>query len=92
MGLGASKLSSIINPYYSLKTVLGQAGIIKVDHNTYDVVDTYDFNDQGKGFGLIGDIQQRGASPYTIARSLGRNYGSGDGRGGKVKVRIKLKD
>lgn len=75
---------------YILKTLLGQATIKKIDDNTYEIQDSYDFNDKGKSFDLIDDLKKRGYSPYAIVRALGRNYGSQSGQGSKVKIRIKI--
>ena len=76
---------------YILKTMLGQAAIVKINNNEYEIQDRYDFNDAGKSFGVIDDLKKRGYSPYAIMRALGRNMGSVDGQGSKVKIRIKLK-
>lgn len=75
---------------YILKTLLGQASIVKIDDNTYEIQDFYDFNDKGKSFGVIDDLKKRGYSPYAIVRALGRNYGSGDKMGSKVKIKVKI--
>jgi hypothetical protein len=75
---------------YILKTLLGQASIKKIDGDTYEIQDTYDFNDKGSSFGLIDDLKKRGYSPYAIVRALGRNYGSASNQGSKVKIRIKI--
>ena len=81
---------SFMNDAYILKTLLGQATIVKIDDNTYDVIDSFDFNDKGKSFGIFDDLKKRGISPYSIARSVGRNLGSSNNQGQKVKIRIKL--
>ena len=81
---------SFTNDAYILKTLLGQATIVKIDDNTYDVIDSFDFNDKGKSFGLFDDLKKRGLSPYSIARSFGRNMGSYNKQGQQVKIRIKL--
>jgi len=75
---------------YILKTMLGQAQIVQVGDNEYEVRDSYDFNDKGKSFGFIDDLKKRGYSPYAIVRSLGRNYGSQDKQGSQVKIRLKI--
>ena len=75
---------------YILKTLLGQASIVKIDDNTYEIQDSFDFNDKGKSFGIIDDLKKRGYSPYAIVRALGRNYGSQDGQGSKVKIKVKI--
>ena len=79
-----------MNDAYILKTLVGQATIVKIDDNTYDVIDSFDFNDKGKSFGIFDDLKKRGISPYSIARSVGRNLGSSNNQGQKVKIRIKL--
>jgi hypothetical protein len=81
---------SFTNDAYILKTLLGQAGIRKIDDKTYEVIDTFDFNDAGTSFGIFDDLKKRGISPYAIARSVGRNYGSPDGQGQVVRIRITL--
>jgi hypothetical protein len=90
-----SKLESIKKSFtddaYILQTLLGQASIKKIDNDTYEIIDTYDFNDSGKSFGIFDDLRKRGISPYNIARSVGRNYGSIDKQGANVKIKIKLK-
>lgn len=94
VGGGGETMKSIVksftNDAYILKTLLGQAAIVKVDDNTYDVIDSFDFNDKGKSFGLFDDLKKRGLSPYSIARSVGRNMGSYNKQGQQVKIRIKL--
>jgi hypothetical protein len=91
--VGGSKsnvVKSFTDEKYVLKTLLGQASIKKIDGDTYEIQDTYDFNDKGSSFGLIDDLKKRGYSPYAIVRALGRNYGSQSGQGSKVKIRIKI--
>lgn len=94
VGGGGETMKSIVksftNDAYILKTLLGQAAIVKVDDNIYDVIDSFDFNDKGKSFGLFDDLKKRGLSPYSIARSVGRNMGSYNKQGQQVKIRIKL--
>jgi len=81
---------SFLDDAYILKTLLGQATIVKIDDNTYDIIDSFDFNDKGNSFGIFDDLKKRGIHPYNIARSVGRNLGSSDGQGQQVKIRIKL--
>jgi hypothetical protein len=85
-----SVIKGLFNDNYKLKTFLGQAGIKKINDNEYEVVDTYDFNDKGKSFGIKDDIKKRGANPYNIFRAIGRNYGESNGQGTPVKIKIKL--
>lgn len=85
------KFGNMINPRYSLKTLIGQGVIKDRGNGNYEVVDTYDFNDQGKGLGVVGDLRKRGPSPYNFFRSLGRNYGSADGMGAKMNFKVKVK-
>ena len=75
---------------YILKTMLGQADIVRVGENEYEIQDSYDFNDKGKSFGVIDDLKKRGYSPSAIMRALGRNMGSSGGQGSKVKIKIRL--
>lgn len=75
------------NPNYALKTFLGQAGITEDDINWY-VNDSFDYNDHGKSFGILDDLMKKGPSPYHLMRSAGRNYGSTDGQGAKVRITI----
>lgn len=95
-GGGSSKLSNIeklkkmMSPEGLLQNFLGQANITNLGNGEYLITDSYDFNDKGKSFGVLDDIKKRGLDPYTIMRSLGRNYGSVDGQGAKVKIRIKI--
>jgi hypothetical protein len=89
-GIIKSITKSFTDDAYILKTLLGQATIVKIDDNTYDVVDSFDFNDKGKSFGIFDDLKKRGLSPYAIARSVGRNLGSSDRQGQQVRIRIKL--
>lgn len=93
--VGGAKSPSIKTAFtdekYILKTLLGQASIKKIDDNTYEIQDSYDFNDKGKSFGLIDDLKKRGYSPYAIVRALGRNYGSENTQGSKVKIKVKIK-
>ena len=81
-------LKRMAAPSYSLKTTIGQ-GRISQDDDYYYVDDTFDYNDAGKSFGLLHDMNVRGWSPYNFLRSIGRNYGSPDGVGAKVHFRIK---
>lgn len=83
-------VKSFIDDSYMLKTLLGQASIKKIDENTYEVIDMFDFNDKGNSFGIFNDLKTKGISPYTIARSLGRNLGSAPNQGQLVKIRIIL--
>lgn len=80
----------VTDPYYKLKTLLGQAEIVDKGNNTYEVRDSYDFNDKGKSFGVVDDLQKRGVSPYAVVRALGRNYGSQDGQGSPVSLTVEL--
>lgn len=75
-----------------LQNTFGQATIVPLGNGKYAVQDTYDFNDQGKSFGLMDDLIKRGVSPYAISRSLGRNYGSADEQGAPVNVMIDLNE
>lgn len=77
---------------YILKTILGQSNIIDKGNGVYEVQDQYNFNDKGKSFGAIDDIQKRGFSPYQIVRALSRNYGSREKQGSKVRIRINLNE
>ncbi len=89
-GVVADAVKMTTDEKYILKTLLGQANIVKIDDNTYEIQDSFDFNDKGKSFGVIDDLKKRGYSPYAIVRALGRNYGSQDGQGSKVKIKIKI--
>lgn len=84
------KAKRLLSPAGLLQNLLGQATIVNLGNGIYEIQDTYDFNDEGKTFGLIDDIKKRGIDPYSIFRSLGRNYGSSDGQGAKVRIKIKL--
>tara|TARA_R110000787_G_scaffold115506_3_gene225476 strand:+ start:28861 stop:31134 length:2274 start_codon:yes stop_codon:yes gene_type:complete len=89
-----SPLFKYFNPSYSMKTTLGQASYKKNRDGTYSVTDQYNFNDAtGEGFsGVIDDFNEAEGldkiSPYRILRSVGRNYGSGEGEGGKVNINV----
>jgi hypothetical protein len=82
------KLKKLMSPEGFLQNTLGQANIIQNEDGTYTVTDTYDFNDQGKSFSVFEDLKTRGIDPYSIFRSIGRNYGSQDGTGSKVKIKL----
>ena len=88
--ISTSAMSRMLSPEGLLQNFLGQATIVDLGNNEYEVIDTYDFNDQGKSFGFISDMKTRGPSVYNVFRSLGRNYGSADGQGAKVKIKLHL--
>ena len=67
---------------------LGDGGVVVTE--PIIPVDSFDFNDKGKSFGIFDDLKKRGLSPYAIARSVGRNLGSSDRQGQQVRIRIKL--
>jgi hypothetical protein len=87
---GMSKVAKLFSPEGMLQNFLGQAVIKPLGNGEYEIRDTYDFNDAGESFGVMEDLKRRGPDPYSIFRSLGRNYGSKDGLGAKVRIRIKL--
>jgi hypothetical protein len=72
-----------------LKQFLGQATIVDKGNGIYEVVDSYDFNNAGESFGVMDDLSKK-RSLYAAVRSIGTNYGAGDGRGNKVKITIDL--
>ena len=76
---------NMLTPQGQLQNTLGQSSVKQKGKNVV-VSDTYDFNDQGKSFGIFDDIQKRGMSPYNVARAIGRNVGSMDGQGAPVKL------
>ena len=86
------KLERALTSEGQLQNTFGQASIVPLGNNRYMVTDTYDFNDQGKSFGLLDDLKRRGPDPYSIARSIGRNYGSMDQQGAPVQIIIDLND
>lgn len=88
VGKGKVSMSKILNDKYNLKTLLGQANIKDVGGGKYIVEDTYDFNDKGNSFGIMDDISKRGIDPYSLVRSLGRNYGSAPNQGSKVQILV----
>lgn len=94
-GVGESPLrtaaKSFTNDDYILKTLLGQATIKKIDDKNFEILDTFDFNDHGQSFGVVDDLSKRGPGPYQVARSVARNYGSSDGNGQKVRIKISFK-
>jgi hypothetical protein len=77
---------------YILKTTLGQARIKDLGNGYFEITDTYDFNDAGKGFSFADDIKKRGTSGYNLARSIGRNFGSRDGLGAPVNIKLYIPD
>lgn len=84
------KIKRNITPEGILQSTFGQATIVDLGNGVYELRDTYDFNDQGKSFGVIDDMKKRGPSPYNLFRSLGRNYGSADGMGAEVHIKVKI--
>jgi hypothetical protein len=86
------KLERAMSPEGQLQNTFGQASIVPLGNNRYMVTDTYDFNDQGKSFGLIDDLKRRGPDPYSVARSVGRNYGSMDEQGAPVRIIVDLNE
>ena len=92
--VGGSQSSNLMkmatDEAYILKTLLGQASIVKIGDNQYEIRDTYDFNDSGRSFGIVDDLKKRGYSPYAMMRALGRNLGSMDGQGSQVQIKVKL--
>jgi hypothetical protein len=76
---------NMLTPQGQLQNTLGQSSVKQKGKNVV-VSDTYDFNDQGKSFGILDDIQKRGLNPYNVARAIGRNVGSMDGQGAPVKL------
>lgn len=85
-----SKVKRLLSPAGLLQNFLGQAEIKDLGNGKYEIIDTYDFNDQGKSFGVIDDIKKRGPDPYSLFRSLGRNYGSQNNQGAKVRILVDL--
>lgn len=86
------KISKSLSPEGLLQNFLGQAKIVDLGNGEYEIIDTYDFNDKGKSFGVIDDTKKRGLSSYSLPRAIGRNYGSQDNYGAPVKIKIKLKE
>jgi hypothetical protein len=86
----ALSVSKLTDGRYILKTTLGQAAIIPLGNNRYEVVDQYNFNDQGKSLGVKDDLHKRGSSFYVLARSLSRNYGSRPGDGSRSRIIVDL--
>ena len=84
------KITRLLSPEGLLQNFLGQATIVDLGKGEYEVQDTYDFNDEGTSFGVMDDLEKRGPHPYNLFRSLGRNYGSSDGQGAKVRIKVKL--
>jgi hypothetical protein len=82
--------AALTNEGSILKQFLGQAAIIQVGENEYEVIDIYDFNNQGESFGVLDDVAKKGADPYNIVRSIGTNYGKANNLGNKVRIRIEI--
>jgi len=80
------------NPFYNLKTTLGQANIVVTPQNDTLVVDQYDFNN-AKNNGIIGSgidlLQQIKSNPnaYGIPRAFGTAFGAESGKGNPVIIR-----
>ncbi|MCC5944069.1 MAG: hypothetical protein JJT94_03990 [Bernardetiaceae bacterium] len=85
------------NPFYILKTSLGQASIIK-EKGDFFVIDEYDFNNAPKArknkstwekfSSYISGVGEAGLNPYKQVRNLGTYYGSMPGDGMKIKIKI----
>ena len=101
-GAGYSVMGKFSNPYYALKTTLGQAKIVVEGGEVY-VVDTYDFNDAAQaqngtkiqvmksfweGVGKANESESSGKKIYSHARNIGTHFGSKDGEGIPVKIKI----
>ena len=91
--IGGTKMNTstffnkLADPYWNLKTTLGQASI-NVNNGDTTVTDQYNFNDQG----IVTPIEalQRFVDrpdPYSLMRSLGTIRGSGVGRGSKINIK-----
>ena len=85
------------NPYYVLKTTLGRANIETDDNGNVFVVDRYNFNDAAAQANLsisarfsafIQGVRDAGGDPYRQARNIGRYYGSPNGEGPVVRIKI----
>ena len=83
-----STLDKLTDPYYKLKTTIGQAKVMVTPQNDTLVMDTYDFNNnKGEGsFEKLREALKENSSPYNIARQIGTNYGSQDKEGATVLI------
>ena len=86
---------SFTNDAYILKTLLGQATIVKIDDNTYDVIDSFDFNDgddlvsQPLGFwDISNDIISKAKIPgsYYVNNQSYKDYRRDYNKGGDFLI------
>lgn len=96
MGIG-EMAKKMFDPYYNLKTTLGQASI-NVSGNDTTVVDSYDFNDRKENLtglrrlaSLAKVASERGFSPYGQIRNVATHFGSPAGKGSPVRINISEK-
>ncbi len=88
--------SKIQNPYYNLKTFLGQATVVPQEGGGYRVVDTFDFAPETQATGLqkikeyYSTIPEAGFNPYAQLRNFMGYFGpqEGTGQGGRSNINL----
>ena len=95
--LGLEGLSNKIkNPFYNLKTFLGQFKVIKNKDGTYNVNDVFDFKSKTNETGLsklksyVQSVPEIGGNMYGQLRNVMGYFGpqEGTGEGGKINITI----
>ena len=95
MGIGALA-RKIDDPFYQLKTFLGQATVDTTDEGKPVIIDTFDFSPKTTSTGLgrvrdyLASIQEQGLSPYGQLRNFMGYFGpqEGSGAGGRSRIAI----
>jgi len=85
-------LSKFKDPYYSLKTTLGQASIVTDEEGNTIIKDRYNFNDNDGQITLnelYSDMRAVFNDPfYNIPRKIGKYFGSAEGEGSPVEINL----
>ena len=89
-GAGYQAITKSLNPAYSVKSTFGQMGFKKKKDGTYTYNDQYNFNDAtGEGWkGWKKGVKKKGFSIYGQLRNIATNFGSKEGEGSKVKIKM----
>ena len=88
---GLAPVKKLFNSSYALKTTFGQMNFNKNEDGTYTYEDQYNFNNADGG-GIKGwweGAKEQGFDVYGQIRNIATNFGSKEGDGAKVKIRMK---
>jgi hypothetical protein len=93
-GGGSAPAKKFFDPNYSVKTTFGQIGFTKNKDGTYTYSDQYNFNDATDNEGDSGwkgwkkGVKKKGFSIYGQLRNIASNFGSEEGEGSKVNIKM----